>query len=185
MQDSATRRSRISAFVVAVLCGVAGVASAQVYRWTDAQGVVHYSDTPHTRDQAPAQLPDLQSFHSPVGVDSPTSTSPVQAAASPSAGVPAPRITQPADGATIRDAQNELPVAVAVVLNSGQGLIYYVDGKPQNTTPTQAMTTVLGDVWRGTHQLSVAVVDAQGHVVSQSSPVTVYMKPPTVHRPGR
>ena len=39
-----------------LLCVCAGVASAQVYRWKDAKGVTHFSDTPPTSSITPDKI---------------------------------------------------------------------------------------------------------------------------------
>lgn len=172
-----------SAILAAGLLVCAGAAGAQVYRWTDSHGVVHYSDKPHTRNEQPAKLPALQSFdpaaHGDPLVDNGKAA---QTPAAPAPAGAAPRIVHPADGATIRDAQNRVTVSVAAAaLKVGQGFVYYVDGKARNTTPTQAASMELAPVWRGKHHISVALVDHDGRVVSRSTPITVYMKQPTVH----
>ncbi|HEU0198149.1 MAG TPA: DUF4124 domain-containing protein [Nevskiaceae bacterium] len=152
-------------------------ASAQVYRWTDAQGVVHYSGTPHTRGETPATLPKLQTF-SPKDHDDPLAQYAGHTAVAPAA---VPRVVSPSDGATIRVAAAQIPVTVQATLAPGQGLVYYVDGKAQNTVPTSATDMEVAGLWRGTHHISVAVVGASGGVVARSAPVTVYMKQPVVH----
>jgi glutaredoxin len=46
------RRLSAAALPGLVLLAVAGAAAAQVYKWTDAQGTVHYSDTPPQQQRA-------------------------------------------------------------------------------------------------------------------------------------
>lgn len=53
------RRSMASALGLCLLA-FAGLASAQVYKWKDAQGTVHYSDTPPPRGQAQVLKTDAQ-----------------------------------------------------------------------------------------------------------------------------
>lgn len=48
--------------LAAVLLMCAGAAGAQMYKWKDAKGVVHYSDTP-----PPANAVPLKAFSSPAG----------------------------------------------------------------------------------------------------------------------
>ncbi|MDN5873244.1 MAG: DUF4124 domain-containing protein [Sinobacteraceae bacterium] len=163
------------------MVGGIATANAQVYRWTDAKGVVHYSDKPHKRAEKPVELPQLQTVN-PADLDAALATAKPPDTASASAPSAAPTISTPADGATIRTPGGHLPVAASAQLKPGQGLVYYLDGKAQNGKPTQALEMVLAGVWRGTHRLSVAVVNAQGKTLSRSAPVTVYMKQPHVHR---
>ncbi|TAM10785.1 MAG: DUF4124 domain-containing protein [Nevskiaceae bacterium] len=177
--------SRCAVALVALLaCGVSAAADTAVYRWTDAQGVVHFSATPHVPGQMPTELPNLQSAD-PVEAAAGNTTMDTAPAPAAVAANAAPRIVAPADKTTFRDTQNEVPVTVAVTLQPGQGLLYYLDGKAQNTAPTQATSLFLHDVWRGEHRIAVAVVDASGAVIARSDPVTVYMHQASILRRGR
>lgn len=154
---------------------------AQVYRWVGADGVVHYTDTPPTKTAKPVELPPLQSYQ--PGTDAEAPSSPVEGIGQTAPTTPpAPRITAPQAQATIRDAQHQVTVDVNVALKPDQGLIYYLDGQAQNTTPTHLTHYQFNGVERGTHTLSVAITDADGKPLATSTPVTIYMKPPMVHR---
>lgn len=157
---------------------------AQVYRWVGADGVVHYTDTPPTKTAKPVKLPPLQSYQ--PGTDAEAPSSPVegigQTAPTTPTTPPAPRITAPQSQATIRDAQHQVTVDVNVALKPDEGLIYYLDGQAQNSTPTHLTHYQFNGVERGTHTLSVAITDADGKPLATSTPVTIYMKPPMVHR---
>lgn len=156
---------------------------AQVYRWVDAGGVVHYSDKPHRQNAKPVALPPLQTMAS-GDVSDPFAGNASKPAPEASA-MPAPSIISPAQDATIRDAQDQVTVTVDATLKPGQGLVYSVDGRARNRTPTPSTAYRLDDVYRGTHQLAVALVGADGRTLARSRPVTIYMKPPTVHHPRR
>lgn len=175
----------IIALAILLACCASAAADTPVYRWTDAQGVVHFSATPHEPGQAPVQLPGLQSADA-VAVDAGNATPSSAPAPVAAAAGAAPRIVAPADGTTLRDTQNLVPVTVAVVLEPGQGLLYYLDGKVQNDAPTRETHFILQQVWRGEHKIAVAVVDASGAIVAHAGPVTIYMHQASVlMRPGR
>ena len=149
-----------------------------VYRWVDKDGVVHYADKPLTADAKPAELRPLQTF--PAGSSAPLPDSLASAPAKPA---PASvSISAPAQDETIRDNTGELTVNVAAALQNGQGLIYYLDGQAQNTTPTLSTAFLVKGLERGEHALSVAVVDAAGRELGRSDAVTVHVKPPTAKR---
>jgi len=57
--QSGQRRSMTAALGLCLLA-FAGLASARVYKWKDAQGTVHYSDTPPPRGQAQLLKTDAQ-----------------------------------------------------------------------------------------------------------------------------
>ena len=155
-------------------------AQAQVYRWVDGNGVVHYTGTPPSKTAKPVELPPLQTYKPSVTPDA-LSNQIAGDATPPAAPIPpAPRITSPQSQATIRDAQHHVMVEINAALKPDQGLIYYLDGQAQNATPTQLTQYQLSGVERGTHTLSVAITDADGKPLATSAPVTIYMKPPIV-----
>lgn len=155
---------------------------AEVYRWIDAQGVVHYTDKPPDKSAKPVHLPALQTY-SPGATGDPFADQPKAAPADHDAPPPAPSIVSPKSGATLRDAQRTVDVDVNAALRPGEALVYSLDGQKQNTTPTTATHYQLSGVERGTHHISVTIVDADGRPLATSSAVTLYMKPPTVHHP--
>lgn len=157
------------------------MASTTIYRWVDKNGVVHYTDKPPPNGNAkPAKLPPLQTFE-------PSQATPAVATQSPKSRVverpapPPPRIVEPKNHATLRNAQHVIDVRVNVALAPNQGLVYYVDGKAQNNNPTRATQFVLRNVYRGTHSVAVALIGTQGKPIGVSKPVVVYMKPPRIH----
>lgn len=157
--------------------------SAQVYRWVDKDGVVHYGDRPPTPGAKPAELPPLQTF-SAQGNGAAEESAPDTAAAPKPAGKAAqngfrPVIVAPRAEETIREAGNKITIAVAA-LPDDLGLVYYYDGAAQNSTPTPSTDWLVNDVERGTHEVAAAAVDANGNEVARSAAVTFYYKPPTV-----
>lgn len=161
-----------AAFIALVLC--AATVQADVYRWVDRDGVVHYGDRPQAADAKPAQLPPLQTY--PAGSAPPL---PDTTAAAPAAR-PSVSISSPAPDETIRENSGQLGVRVEARLQPGQGLLYYLDGVAQNASPTPSTAFMLTGVERGEHSISVAVVDAGGTELGRSEAVTVHFKPPSV-----
>lgn len=165
----------VTLLIFAVL---ATAAAADVYRWTDDKGVVHYTDKPPAPGAKPLDLPPLQTFSaSPAG-----ST----AGAEPEA-APRPvtlRIVSPTNETTIRDPEGNVPVEVEVGLQPGQGLIYSLDGTAQNSSPTPSTAYLFSGLERGEHRITVAVIAENGKELSRAS-VTVFLMPPTVLRRRR
>ncbi|HEX7382230.1 MAG TPA: DUF4124 domain-containing protein [Nevskiaceae bacterium] len=170
------------AAAVFLLCGVATV-HAQVYSWTDAQGVTHFSDRPHTKGAQPVQLPPLQLTNDGAALKALAAQREAQAPITPLRPpvAAAPRIVQPAESQSIFGSGDLLPVTVDGTLGPDQGFIYFLDGKAQNTAPTQASSMIFTDVWRGEHTVDVAIADDDGEIVSRSEAVTLYMKQPIVY----
>jgi hypothetical protein len=143
---------------------------ADVYRWTDPNGVVHYADKPLVPEAKPATLPALQTYQA----GSPPPLIGAGAAAPAAAGI---SISAPAAEEIIRDANGRLTIEVAATPAAGQGVIYYLDGTAQNSTPTPSTALLLNTVARGTHVISAALVDAGGHELARAAPVTITVKP--------
>lgn len=156
-------------------------ASAQVYRYIDPDGVVHYTDQPPEKGARPVDLPPLQVIGPTPQVD----LSGESRTALPEPKQPAVtlRITAPGPEQTFRGDDRRLMVNVALdrPLPEGFGLLYLLDGSPQNRTATRTLSYVLEGVERGEHLISVVAVDARGREVSRTAPVIVHMKPPTVN----
>lgn len=160
----------------------ATASAADVYRWVDDKGVVHYGDKPQHPGDQPVALPQLQTYKSgtaPPGFANPADASSAANTKTPAAAT-AIAITAPEADETIRDADGKVQVNVSGQPAHGQGLVYYLDGTAQNEAPTSATSYLMSGVERGDHNISVALVGADGREVSRSAEVTIHMKPPTV-----
>ena len=159
-------------------------AAAEVYRWTDANGVVHYGDKAPDAKTKPAQLPQLQ-----VIPGTPTAAAPARPAAAsepgaepaPAADKPRLSISAPQPEQVIRDTSRTLSVRVDLQspLPEGAGLVYYLDGVAQNAKPTQERGHLIGNVDRGSHLIDVGVVDRGGKLLVRTPPVIVHVMPPS------
>lgn len=155
-------------------------APAEVYKWVDEKGVIHYTDQPPAKDAQPAQLPPLQTYRGeavpPAGN---VATAPVVA--------PLPlevKILSPAPEQTFRgDAEGQVSVSVAVspALLEGQQLVYYLNGAAQGE-PNPGTSYTFTGVQRGAHSIAVALLDKSGQEIARSAPITVHMKPPIIKR---
>ena len=153
-------------------------ASAEVYRWVDPTGQVHYSDQP-TPGASPVELRGTSVYKAPK---LPTSggTKPAGASSDQTAQQQIKytqiEVVSPADDETVRS--NEGTVAVSVELRPGlaQGhkLRIFLDGTASaDELPTTQIT--LQNVDRGTHSLAVAVVDPAGKELLRSASVTFHL----------
>lgn len=165
----------------ALLAGMSATA-AEVYRWVDADGVIHYGDKPPTPDAQPVDLPPIQT----IG-PGPVSRSASQASEAQSltpAGGQSIRVTSPAAEEVLRGDDRRLLVSVSLgqPLAEGAGVVYLLDGSPRNASPSSNLSFVMDDVERGSHLVSAKIVDGSGRELGRAAPVIVHMKPPTVNQ---
>jgi len=162
--------------LVSVLCGLgAGLAAAAIYRSTDEQGNVVFSDEPSSGSK-PVDLPPLPTFSAPkyraVQPVEGRSTQPGEK------GYSTLLIQQPEPDATIRDNTGAIPVAVVIEpqLNDAAGhrLQFFLDGEPVGDPGIQTSTT-LSNIDRGAHQVQAVVLDASGKELKRSASVTFYL----------
>lgn len=142
-----------------------------IYRTTDADGNVVFTDNPSA--ERPAEAVQLKPTNSmPMGAEKTRSAEGAEAVAPTSdfRGYTTLRITSPKDGVTLRDLHE--PVAVKVRLSpslqAGDQVRIIDNGEP---LPGDA----IAHADRGTHTLHAEVVDENGDVLIRSASITVYV----------
>ena len=160
----------------AVLAVVAAPTWAQIYKSTDEDGNVVFTDTPPPDAPATQQVELQRTNTAPPPPDLPRvsadSNDKPEAAAIPKA-----IITAPANDTTFPVGYTgnfSVSAHVDPPLSRGEGLRLTVDGEPQGG-PQASGFWDLNNVYRGTHNLVVEVVDADGEVLSSSEPVQVHV----------
>lgn len=163
-----------------LLLSICPTLAAEVYRWVDEDGVVHYTDKSPDASAEPADLPALQPYQ-PRSAPSREDGENAHAAVG---GTPdyQLRIASPAQDQVIRSPQPAQTVSAAVKppLAKGHGLRFVFDGQDVNEQPTRSASIQIPAVYRGTHTLSVSVVDGNGKELKRSDTVTFHKIPPTV-----
>ena len=170
-----------------LLFAAVGSAQADVYTWVDAQGVRHYSDSAAGNGAKRANLPGLQSVDgNPDALQQLQAASDRARAKKQTASSRMPELISPEPEQTFRDARGIVPVSVSIsgtrALRDGEQITYYLDGSPIPQSPTDATQLELGNVPRGMHTLSAALL-YQGTEIRRTDPVTFYMKPPSAISP--
>jgi hypothetical protein len=172
--------------LILVLAGLlaAGLALAEgAYRWTDEDGVVHYSDTPREG----AEYIDLTAYSRPTGAR----VGPVREVAAPAdepaqesrapAGYQRLEIASPAAEETLWNIEGVLNVSLALepALQPGHQVRVYFDGTPRIVSGTSFQ---IQEVWRGAHNLQAEVIDATGSLMIRSQPSRFYVQQNSVIR---
>ena len=149
-----------------------------VYKWTNDEGVVIYSDT-YREGAERIRVSDSKS--------SPASSTPAektagsaggeQTDAAEAAGYESLEIVQPENDATIRSNEGTVAVGLALTpaLAEGHSVKILLDGNemPGEVKATQFSLTNLN---RGTHTLETRVVDAEGAVVITSNSINFHLR---------
>ena len=150
----------------------------QIYKWTDENGSVHFSDKSHPGAEQ-VEIPKVQTYSSPK---TPTPEKSSDSISDPDTGhYEKISIVQPEDQATIRNPQGYVSVILDLKpkLRDGDKVQVIFDGTPL-AEPQAATVFALQDIKRGSHTLAAQVVDIKGNVLNTSDLVTFFMMPPRV-----
>ena len=149
------------------------VLAATVWKWRDANGVVHYSDQPVPGAEQISGLSSNSYAPTSIGNTSNSSTSSVAAVNYTNV-----EIWKPSKEMTIANTAGQVSVGVRVepALASGHRLALYMDGKLVSGFPEHGTEYDMSEVERGAHTLVLTVVDAQGKRVIESAPVQFYVQ---------
>jgi hypothetical protein len=169
----------IAALMTALLAQSGVVAAATMYRWVDAQGVVHYSDTPQPGAERVA-LPNAQTYRA----------TPVPAASTDAApkAADAPvyqscAITEPLADATLYAPEAvTISVGTSPQLRPGDQLSVTLDGATLQAAGN-ALSFQADAPERGTHTLNATVRDASGKIVCSSPGLSFNVQRPSLLSP--
>lgn len=165
----------------------------QMWKWTDANGVVHYSDVPapgavqvglSVPQGQPGSAPPVSNtgYGESEGGDDGT-----RDGASPASDqvYTSLEIVKPENGASYFEADSVVAVQISPnpALAAGDRVYLYLDGARVGDSDT-ALGYTLQNVVRGQHTLASAIYDGQGNEKIRSQPVTFYMKQPTINAPA-
>jgi len=151
-----------------------------VYRWTDADGVVHFSDQPEPGAEKVAIGP-VKLYGTP------TTSAPGQAPKKP-ANAPKPAhlgytsvtVTSPAAEKTYFDEPIPAVLTVDPGLRAGDVITWYLNGAAQDEK-TASFTFAHLD--RGAYSLYATITDSATQESTSSEPVTFYVRDPSVLSP--
>ena len=166
-------------FVLAVLFGGAA-AFAQAYKWTDENGVVHYSDRPQ---------PGAEEVALPRSEVRPRSAAPgVSRRADPEDETEEPEapfsyqsfeVANPGPEETLWNIEGVLSVSLDLQpgLQPGHQIRVYFDGQPRMVNGTSFQ---IEEVWRGVHNIQAEVLDESGQLMIRSRTNRFYVQQNTI-----
>jgi hypothetical protein len=157
----------------------------ELWKWTDANGVVHFSDTPGPG--AVRLKLDFSAAPSSASVAASQQARSEEARPDPSASTTyrSLTITQPEGGASFFGADAVVNVAIEIdpQLSPQDRLVLLVDGKPV-AGGSQGSRFALSNLARGAHTLTAVIQDENGSERIRSSGVEFFMKQPTIIPPA-
>jgi hypothetical protein len=155
--------------------------AATVYKWVDAQGVVHFSDQPHPQ----AQELNVQPKNLVSTPEAAASTSTGSTPAGPSAPPYRCDLIRPEnDEVFLNTTSISTRVQIDPQLSAGDQIAIAIDGKRVLNQPTRGTEFVIQDIERGTHTIMIAVYDSSGkEQLCTTSTVTFHVRQPSVQAP--
>ncbi len=159
---------------ICLLLGLALPASAGVYTYIDADGNRVFTDQPPSEKAERIELAPSNGMTAPqVPVQRPQ----VYAAPRTEPAYDVLRILFPEPDATVRDGAGSLIVTASSEpgLHDGHRYRLLLDGKPMGE-PGRSPVFPLENIDRGTHQLSVEILDAKGRIVERTPAQPFHMK---------
>jgi hypothetical protein len=172
-------------FIILALASPTTWGSADVYRWTDADGQTHYTDRPQpgaeritiTVDPPASGPPEVSRF-------SASGQEPDEEPPAPVDRYQSLTITSPAQEQVLWNIEGQLDVAAAVQppLQPGHALQFTLDGRTAVADPGDTRVR-FEEVFRGEHSLQVQVVDAQGRPLVASPTTRFFVRQTALPNP--
>lgn len=166
--------------IVLPLLLAAGLASAQAYKWVDANGVVHYSDRPQPGAEEVA-LPTYTRASRPVVPQPSTAEADAEDADADgdSDAYDSLDVASPSAEETLWNIEGTLNVALNLQpsLKPGHRVRVYFDGEPRMVNGT---SFAIPEVYRGVHNIQAEVVTATGEMLIRSRTNRFYVQATSV-----
>ena len=167
--------------LMSLACSV--VLAATVYKWTDEDGVVHYSDQPHPNAEK-VHVQAVQTYKSgPYDAGGGAQPAPSGGGTAPAAYAGC-AIAQPADNQNYPNVDSlSIVVRTDPSLHPGDQIFLMLDGAPLNNAQPVGTQFTLSPVERGTHTLQAVVRAGTGALMCQTPAVTFSVSQPSTQNP--
>ncbi len=162
---------------------VAGpVVASEIYRTTDADGNVVFTDDPPTDDAEPVELDPLTTVEpvegAPDGADTGTASASDEEPDTPANGISGISIAYPENEKGIRHNGGNVPFEVALepegaTLPRGHQVEIILDGQARGRAASTQVT--VSTVNRGPHTVRARIIDNAGETRYESDPVKFYL----------
>jgi hypothetical protein len=151
---------------------------AEVFRWVDEDGTVHFSDRPVEGEESAEKvvLPKAQTFTSPPvsAARKPKTDASESTRAKASTAYREIEIVKPGPDEVVWNTTGEIKVSVAVIpeLKDYHSVLLYLDDQLLDSEADENLKFKLTEVVRGSHALHAEVRDAGGASLLKSQPIT-------------
>jgi hypothetical protein len=176
------RMMRISILLLCLLTGLS--AFAEVFRWVDEDGVVHFSDRPHEGAET-VELPKAQTFSAPAAS---RQRQTIEEEPDPAVeeGYTGLRILSPGQDEVLWNTGGIVDVRVAAEpqLQTGHSIQLFLDGQPVAGLEGGQSNGQITDVFRGTHDLYAEIHDANGNGLFRSVAISFTVQQTSVQNPN-
>lgn len=182
---SAARAGLYGACVAFLCLGGAAQAATKLYKWVDAQGVTHWSDTP-VEGAKKVDVPPAQSYSAPAAAQSRPAPAPAPAAKAAPAepengGYTRIAIVQPQPDEMFANVSSiEIGAETDPPLEPVHDPWIVLDGKRIANG-----TSVIVSPERGSHTVRFEIEDSKGKVIASSPPVTFHVQKTSIQTPPR
>ena len=159
----------------------------EIFRTTDEHGNVIFTDQPPAGTSSSEKV-ELQQTNTTPATPIPPKAKPGRAATTDEAESTdyEVTITTPPNETTVAMGPGNFSVGARVQpsLGGAQQLQLFIDDIPWGQPQSETIWS-LTNIFRGAHDLTVAIVDADGGQLSVSQPIRVYVLRPSINSPAR
>lgn len=163
--------------VIALLLSAAALPAAAgdpIYRYTDANGIIHFTDRPPDRHAKPIRMSPLSGTSVPRETGAKSKSAKSAVTYTPEALREAARfsvrVESPTPGERVAAGTAPTVVAASVMpgLVKGYRLVYEINGKAMTPQPVDALSVALKPLPPGAHALVVVLLDPGGKEIARS-----------------
>ncbi len=169
-----------AALLMTALCALPGTLSAAIYKTTDKDGNVVFTDIPPKDQSGEIEVSEHSSYApppAPTSAPAPEAETQEEADETQTTVYTSLQITSPADDEPIRENAGNVTIVINAqpTVDAGQGhrIEVLIDGQVASTGAATSIS--LNNVDRGTHVVTAQVVDADGNILIAAEPVTFHM----------
>ena len=150
-----------------------------VYRWTDAGGVVHFSDQPEPGAEK-VPIGPAKPYGTPKVKPQKTAPEAPKKAQLAHLGYTVVAVSSPAAEQTFFDEPIPVALSLSPELQEGHTLTWFLNGTPIEQTTGSFVIKVLD---RGAYSIYATITDTGTQETTSSSPVSFYVRQPSVLSP--